>query len=83
MSNKKMIRLLPSGHENDGMAPTDFIDPANIIESDPQEIGYNFNTNEDGNVSAGVWACGAFKEPFNYPEDEMMVITVGHCHNYL
>ncbi len=77
MSIKKMIRLLPDGHEKDGMAPTDFIDPANVIEGDPQEQGHNFFTNEDGNVNAGVWASGAFKESFNYPVDEMMVILSG------
>ncbi len=60
------------------MAPTQFVDPATVVEGKAEEVGHLFLTSQDEKFMAGIWQCSACKEDIeSYPLNEFMVVLDG------
>jgi len=74
----KIVRLLPGGASDTGLASCQFVDPAACDGDAPQETGHNFFTSADKKLLAGVWEASPYKERIDgYPVDEFMLVLDG------
>ncbi len=74
----KVIRLLPDGDPQTGMAPSSLVDRADFLVGDPSETIHTPFTNVQGNVTAGVWECSPCRQEIErYGVDEFCTVLSG------
>ncbi|MEL6217626.1 MAG: cupin domain-containing protein [Pseudomonadota bacterium] len=78
MSVPGAIRLLPDGHPETGMGPSDLMKRENFTTDATSELIHTFYTSPDGRVTSGVWECSPAREEFErYGVDEFMTVLAG------
>ena len=72
------VRLLPNGDPKTGMEPSHLTNPASFLVDDPSETIHTPFTNDQGNVTAGVWECSPCKDEIaRYGVDELCTVLSG------
>jgi uncharacterized cupin superfamily protein len=62
----------------DAFVPTNTVAPGCLISGTPNERGVRQFTSDDGKASAGVWACGTYREHIpGFPTDELFFVLEG------
>lgn len=73
----KCIRI-PTKAPLEGLEPTDYIPPDDVISGNPQERGRSYYVDQTGQLDAGVWECEPNKhEIAAAPYDELVVLLEG------
>lgn len=74
----KTYRLLPDGHPETGMLPSDFAPPGSFTTGDTREVNHSFFVTDDESILTGVWESAPYREAFEaYPVHEMMTVISG------
>ena len=72
------FRLLPDGHPETGMQPSDFTPVDAFTTNDTREVNHSFYVSDDEAILAGVWECAPCREKIAaYPVNEMMTVLSG------
>lgn len=75
-----MTKFICKGAPDSGVAmePSNYVDPATILEGEAVENAHVYLSSADGKFMAGVWECTPCKEKIDgYPADEFMTVLSG------
>ena len=71
-------RLLPGGHPQTGMGPSDMTATDAFTTDDHSELNHTFYQTDDESILSGVWECAPCREVIEaYPVHEMMTVISG------
>ena len=74
----RVYKLLPDGHPETGMQPSEFAPEASFTSDDHREVNHTFFATPDESILSGVWECAPNREEFEaYPVHEMMTVLSG------
>lgn len=74
----KPFRLLPNGHPETGLGPSDMVSPEAFTTDDHTETNYTFYATHNESTLSGVWECAPTREEIDaYPVHEMMTVISG------
>ena len=78
MSIKGAMKLDPNGAPGVGMVPTNYVDPATVLEGTLSEKGHTFFVSKDEKFLVGVWECSPCRERIDsYPFNEFCQVLKG------